>query len=430
MRNIAIMGPYSTVILALGVLAPSVFAEPCATIAPVQVPTFASGYSGRVVINGLKSPRSIIFDNQGNLLATEDGGYGVRYIQLNDNGGTDICAKSNKLLIDDGTINHGIALSADGKKLYVSSAVYAWSWDYDGTTGTVSNKKTVITGMNQTSHASRTLVIPKQRPDLLLVQRGSQGNIDTGAATVEAARSQIRAFKIADIDQAPAAYSSGEVFAWGIRNNVAIGEHPNGGIWSVNNGMDNMVRNGVDVHNTNPCEELNFHSIVNASYETPPVDQTNFGYPVCHAVWDPTVFPAPLNTQLKIGDIIADDTADTATVCAKRVRPRLCFPSHTAPLDIKFNQNGTAAYIAFHGSWNRKPADGYRLSRVVFDPTTGEPVEPVTSNTAAQNIMFNANNTACPNSCFRPVGLAWDGEGRLFMTSDTTNEIWVVGGAV
>ena len=189
-----------------------------------------------------------------------------------------------------------------------------------------------------------------------------------------------------------------------------------------------MTRNGKDIHHTNPCEELNFHGIVNANFTARPTSETHHGYPECHAVWDPSVLPSPLNTQLKVGDVFAyGTTADS--VCASRQPPRLCFPSHTAPLDIKFNSNGTAAYIAVHGSWNKSPPDGYRLSRVAFNPETGQPVEPVTSTTAAQNIMFNADNSACPNRCFRPVGLAWDGKGRLFMASDSTNEIWVIGGA-
>ena len=109
--------------------------------------------------------------------------------------------------------------------------------------------------------------------------------------------------------------------------------------------------------------------------------------------------------------------------------PTLCFAAHTAPLDIKFNANSTAAYIAFHGSWNKSPPDGFRLSRVQWNAETGMPTEPVTSTTAAKDIMWNANNDGCPNSCFRPVGLAWDSKGRLWMASDSTNEVWVIGGA-
>ncbi|KAF2026812.1 soluble quino protein glucose dehydrogenase [Setomelanomma holmii] len=394
------------VLLVFGALSPSVLAQSCATINPVQTPSFASGYSGRVVINGLRTPRGIIFDNQGNLLITEQGGYGVRYVQLTDNGGTNVCVKSNKQLIAEDTINHGIALSPDGKKLYVSSQLYVWSWDYMAPQGL-------------------TLLVPKGRPDLLLVQRGSQDNIDTAAGQIETARSQIRVFKIADVEKSPVEYSTGEVLAWGIRNTVGVGEDSWGGIWSVDNGVDDMTRENKDIHNTNPCEELNFYGYINSNCTSVPTNsQTNHRY-----LEDPTVLPSPLNTQMKVGDTIAHGTANTASTCANCVSPKLCFPAHMAPLDIKFNANSTAAHIAFHGSWNRQPPDGFRVSRVEWDQATGMPVESVTSTTAVKNITFNANNADCPNGCFWPVGLTWDHKGRLFMASDSTNEVWIISGA-
>jgi hypothetical protein len=46
--------------------------------------------------------------------------------------------------------------------------------------------------------------------------------------------------------------------------------------------------------------------------------------------------------------------------------------------------------------------------------------------TAAKDIMMNADAADCPGSCFRPVGLAWGKDGRLFMTSDTTGDIYVL----
>lgn len=90
--------------MAIAALIPQAFAQTCATISPANAPTFASGYSGRVVMNGLKNPRGLIFDNQGNMLTTEQAAYGVRYIQLTDNGGTDVCVKSNKQLIADSSV--------------------------------------------------------------------------------------------------------------------------------------------------------------------------------------------------------------------------------------------------------------------------------------------------------------------------------------
>jgi glucose/arabinose dehydrogenase len=251
-------------------------------------------------MNGLKNPRGIIFDNQGNILTTEQAAYGVRYIVLTDNGGANVCVKSSKQLIADSSINHGIALTPDGKTLFVSSLTTVWSWSYDGTTGTVSNKKVVIQNMrNGGFHLSRTLLVPKASPDTLLVQRGSDGNIDTPAGQIGTARSQIRAFSISAIQNAAVDYTRGEVLGWGLRNTVGMGEDPRGGIWSVDNGVDDMTRDGKDVHHTNPCEEMNYHGIV--SNTSDPVRGGHFGYPDCFAVWDPSVLPGNLAQTLKVG---------------------------------------------------------------------------------------------------------------------------------
>ena len=74
---------------------------------------------------------------------------------------------------------------------------------------------------------------------------------------------------------------------------------------------------------------------------------------------------------------------------------------------------------------NREEPIGYKLSLVQFDGK-GSPVELANSTTAATDIVSNPDLSACPDSCFRPVGLAWDSEGRLYMSSDSTGEIFVV----
>lgn len=62
---------------------------------------------------------------------------------------------------------------------------------------------------------------------------------------------------------------------------------------------------------------------------------------------------------------------------------------------------------------------------VEFDGT-GLPRASANSTTAAVDIVSNADLSACPRNCFRPVGLAWDAQGRLFMSSDSTGEIYVI----
>jgi sugar lactone lactonase YvrE len=66
------------------------------------------------------------------------------------------------------------------------------------------------------------------------------------------------------------------------------------------------------------------------------------------------------------------------------------------------------------------------LYAIDFDSSTGMPTEPADSNTAVIPIMSNVDNTKCPGGCFRPVGLAFDSKGNLFMTSDSTGEIYII----
>jgi hypothetical protein len=74
---------------------------------------------------------------------------------------------------------------------------------------------------------------------------------------------------------------------------------------------------------------------------------------------------------------------------------------------------------------NRDEPIGYKLSVIAFDGN-GSPVEPANSNNSAVDVVSNPDVSVCPDDCFRPVGLAWDSQGRLFFSSDATGEIYVV----
>ena len=77
-------------------------------------------------------------------------------------------------------------------------------------------------------------------------------------------------------------------------------------------------------------------------------------------------------------------------------------------------------------TWYRDRTDpsGYKVSLISF--ANGEPVAPANSNTSYTDIFANANNAACPDGCFRPVGLAFDSQGRMFVSSDASGEIYVI----
>lgn len=82
-------------------------------------------------------------------------------------------------------------------------------------------------------------------------------------------------------------------------------------------------------------------------------------------------------------------------------------------------------YLTFHIR-NRDDPSGYLLFAVPFLPSNGMPYADSTSTNSWTPILSNANLSACPGGCFRPAGLAWDSKGRLYMTSDSTGEIYII----
>lgn len=374
---------------------------------------------------GLTDPRSIEFDSAGNLLVVQAGA-GIESLQLQDDGGICVSVKSKKTLVQASALNHGLALSQDGRTLYASSAEAAYSWQYDSAGSTLSNTNmSIVTGMNTDDHTTRTLLLSQKVDNMLLISRGSTSNIDPAAAMLSSGHSQIKAFNLSNITADGYSYDTdGLRLGWGLRNSVGVAEHPTtGGIYSVENSVDQATRDGEDVHEDNPGEEMNYHGFLNGTEYAP--QGSNYGYPYCFAAWSPSNLPD--NSNLTIGSQFAignmNDTIND-TYCAEQTPPRLTFQAHMAPLDIAFNDSGNEGWVTFHGSWDRTEPSGYKVSLISF--ANGEPVAPANSNTSYTDIFANADNSACPGNCFRPVGLAFDSQGRMFVSSDASGEIYVV----
>lgn len=251
-------------------------------------------------------------------------------------------------------MNHGIELSEDSRTLYASSPTGVWAWDYDASNGrNTSGPRELIGSMgSDDGHSSRTLLLSRKEPDLLLVSRGSLSNLDPEALDIGTGVSTIKAFNLTNkTDSAYNFAREGLLLGWGLRNSVGVGEHPvTGGIYSVENSVDELVRLGQDIHQNNPGEEMNFHGYLNGT--TIDGQGGNYGYPSCYAAWNVSVIPSnegiEVGTQFAIGD---QNATVNDTLCKDRMAPRLTFAAHMAPLDIKFNQDGTAAWVTFHGSW-------------------------------------------------------------------------------
>ncbi|CUS08707.1 unnamed protein product [Tuber aestivum] len=391
-------------------------------------PSIADGYTYQLLTNQLNRPRDIIFDTNGNLLVSGDPD-GIFVVRTREVGRGCIVYDEKTLL--GGTsglkLNHGLALSKDGGTLFASSPDIAYSWKYDPRIPSIdsSSRRKIVTGMNSEGHITRTLLTSKLYSDILLVSRGSDGNLDMDAKHLPKGKCMIKAFSLSKTEEQDFS-TQGSLLGWGLRNSVGMGEDSRGGLWAVENSADDLQREGIDIHQNNPAEELNFLGNLKETAFKEGYVAPNYGYPYCFTTWDPRDIKNP-TYDIGVGDqfaLVMNDSFTDSTCRDKFQPPRLSFQAHMAPLDVKFHPHTGNAWISFHGSWNRNVPIGYVISVVEFQGS--EPKAPRNSDNSIKNIMWNGDTAACPGKCFRPVGFAFDTAGRIWVTSDSTGEIYII----
>jgi glucose/arabinose dehydrogenase len=88
-------------------------------------------------------------------------------------------------------------------------------------------------------HSTRNVLVVKQQPNLVLLQVGSNANLDTASAQPSTGRAIIKVF---DMSKAPSSgynyKTDGEVFGYGLRNEIGFTADPNGVVWGVENSGD------------------------------------------------------------------------------------------------------------------------------------------------------------------------------------------------
>jgi glucose/arabinose dehydrogenase len=192
--------------------------------------------------------------------------------------------------------------------------------------------------------------------------------------------------KYASLTRMNADGSDHEVFARGIRNTVGFTWHPQTGeLWFTDNGRDFLGDEQP------PCE-LN-HA---------PRAGLDFGFPYCH------------------GNDIKDPEFGQLGDCSKIVRPAQVLGAHVAPLAVKF-YTGTAfperfrgnAFIAEHGSWNRKEKSGYRITVVRVDGGRASGYEPFATGFHRGNEVYG-----------RPVDLLMLDDGSMLVSDDQAGAIY------
>ncbi|HEY2825206.1 MAG TPA: PQQ-dependent sugar dehydrogenase [Gemmatimonadales bacterium] len=203
--------------------------------------------------------------------------------------------------------------------------------------------------------------------------------------------------------------ADGQHFAAGIRNTVALTVRPDGQLFGVAHGRDQLnVIAPTSFNDTASAEkpsEIFMHLVAGQDY----------GWPYC--------YHDPAQNKTVLAPEYGGDGKQVGR-CATVTQPLMGFPAHWAPDGITF-YGGTqfpakfrgGAFIAFHGSWNRAPLpqQGYK---VVFVPFSGNTPSP-SYETFADG--FGGANVAVGAALHRPVGLAVGPDGSLYVTDDQSN---------
>ncbi|CAN5249491.1 sorbosone dehydrogenase family protein [soil metagenome] len=105
-------------------------------------------------------------------------------------------------------------------------------------------------------------------------------------------------------------------------------------------------------------------------------------------------------------------------------RPDYALGNHVAPLGLTFAEGVKlgapfegGAFVGLHGSWNRKPASGYKVVFVRFNPkddrADGKPIDLLTGFLTADGKAHG-----------RPVDVTPDATGALLVSDDVGNVVW------
>jgi glucose/arabinose dehydrogenase len=220
----------------------------------------------------------------------------------------------------------------------------------------------------------------------LYVSVGSNSNVAENGIDKEHERAAIW-----EIDAATGEY---RVFASGLRNPVGMAwESDSGVLWTVVNERDELGNDLVP------------------DYLTSVQDGGFYGWPYSY-------YGDHVDTRVE---------PQKPELVASAIVPDYALGAHTAPLGLASATGNTlperfenGMFVGQHGSWNRKPHNGYQVIFVPFagGMPAGDPIEVLTGF-----ILENGDAMG------RPVGVALDQFGALLVADDVGNVIWRVAAA-
>ncbi len=185
-----------------------------------------------------------------------------------------------------------------------------------------------------------------------------------------------------------------ETFAEGLRDTIGFDWQPNSAeLYGMDHGRDWL---GDEI----PREEFN-HLVFGK----------NYGWPFC---WN--------DKKVDVNFIDNPEKDSKEDFCRKSEAPALTYAAHAAPLALKF-YNGKmfpedyrgSAFVAFHGSWNRKKPSGYLVARIVFKGNQPDHFE---------DFMTGFLSKDGRSQFGRPAGLLVMNDGSLLVSDDSSGVIY------
>jgi glucose/arabinose dehydrogenase len=271
-----------------------------------------------------------------------------------------------------------------GRTLYVANtdSIVAYPYEPGDTRITAPGRKVADLPAGALNHHWTKNIIASPDGKKLYATVGSNSNVGENGLDKEVGRAAIW-----EIDAATGAH---RVFASGLRNPCGLAWEPEtGALWTVVNERDEL---GSDLP---------------PDYLTAVREGAFYGWP-----W--SYFGQHVDPRVK---------PRRPDMVARAVVPDYALGPHTASLGLAYASVGhpgrpsRGMYVGQHGSWNRRPLSGYKVIYVPFvhGRAAGPPVDVLTGFLSPKDEAYG-----------RPVGVAVDAAGALFVADDVGNAVWRV----
>jgi glucose/arabinose dehydrogenase len=341
-------------------------------------PQVPPGFKASVFARGFAEPRWLAVAPNGDVFVADSAAGAV--VVLHDPQKTGR-AESRDIFADHLTLPFGIAFHDN--YVYIANTNEVLRFRYDPKTSKrsgVGEHVLDLPGMGYHQHWTRSLVFSPDGKSLF-VSVGSRTNVSIEGDSRRAA------ILVSDPDG-----RNMRVYASGLRNAVGIAFRPESGtLWATVNERDDI---GDDIPH---------------DYFTQVADGGFYGWPFAYD-----------------GGHVDDRVSPRADMVARTITPDVLLDAHVAPLQFGFYEKQQfpsaywhGAFIAEHGSWNRRVRAGYQ---VVFVPFRND-------SSADKPVSFFSGFVPSPTGkevYGRPVGVAIAADGSLLISDDAAKIIWRV----